>query len=197
MRRLIVLLAVGALLAVPATTLAATGGSATYDVHFAAMNGSGAWGSGTLTLTGDQLTVDLSIGGVLPDQPHAQHIHGFTDTKRGTAECPPAGFDPNNNGFTDVGEGGLFYGGFVNSLTTSGDTSPASALALDRMPVASAAGAYDYVRTFTIDRSVLMPLQHRVLVVHGLDTNGNGVYDNLMEATLPVLCGRISVAPAQ
>lgn len=191
MRRLIALIATAALLGVPATALAADGGSREYAIQFSALNGSGAWGSGTLTLQGGWLTVDLTIGGVLAYQPHAQHIHGFTSA-RGTAACPPADFDPNGNGLTDVGEGAQYYGGFVNSLTTSGDVSPDSALALDRMPAAEGDGTYHYMRTFAVDPATLMPLQHRVLVVHGLDLNGNGSYDDLMEATLPVLCGEIS-----
>ena len=88
------------------------------------------------------------------------------------------------------------------SLTTSADTTAASALALDRFPVADAGGYLSYTRTFTND-SALANADTVQVVVHGIDLNGNGAYDfeagpseltpdAPLEATLPVLCGGIA-----
>ena len=44
--------------------------------------------------------------------------------------------DGDRDGFISVAEGVPFYGSIAQSLTTDGDTSPSSALALDRYPVA-------------------------------------------------------------
>ena len=105
------------------------------------------------------------------------------------------------------------YGPIAVSLTTSGDTSPASALTLDRMPVASKHGNYHYDRrnlkiaaSETESAAQIARAINRgegVVVVHGIDYNGNGKYDlagagpseldpsgkTPAEATDPAACG--------
>lgn len=163
-----------------------------YQVRLTELNHSGVTGHAVIQQRGDQLRVLLTASGLESGLPHAQHIHGFTDSSI-NAVCPPATADTNGDGYVDVGEGGVYYGGFVNSLTTSGGVSPADALALDRFPVADAGGAIHYDRSFTTDAT---NLQNDAIVLHGLDLNGSGDYatDNsnpLFEATLPVACGQI------
>ena len=103
------------------------------------------------------------------------------------------------------------------SLTTSGDTSPASGLALERFPV-SKGGALNYARggiQFTdvaaaggdgatgTAKEIADAVRdgEGVVVVHGVDYNRNGGYDFLSagasdltaaapaEATDPTMCG--------
>jgi hypothetical protein len=98
-----------------------------------------------------------------------------------------------------------FYGGILASLTTKGDTSASSALALDRFPVADANGYLSYSRTFT-NAAAFVNAGTVQVVVHGIDIDENGMYDLdgageaplapgsgiLFEATMPALCGGIA-----
>lgn len=105
--------------------------------------------------------------------------------------------DKDNDGFISVAEGVPFYGAIVDSLTTSGDTSPASALALERFPVANNAGSYTYERTFMLSDDTDLDEAH--VIIHGADIDQNGAYDGEkqssiaegvpFEATVPVACG--------
>ena len=95
-------------------------------------------------------------------------------------------------------EGLPFYGPIRVSFTTEGDTSPASALALDRFPVANPGGSFRYNETFEIPSEVAANLGELHIVQHGVDLNGNGVYDGPisglgvpLEAELPATCGVI------
>ena len=80
-------------------------------------------------------------------------------------------------------------------------TSPASALAVDRFP---STGTFLYNRTFTVSQEVATAIRqdNAVIVVHGIDYNGNGTYDGYLgaseldpslpqEATAPAICGAL------
>ena len=136
--------------------------------------------------------------GLLPDQPHAAHIH-FGEQAR--HDCPTLADDTDGDGHLNTTEGVPAYGPIVLSLTTSGDTSPASALAVDRFP---STGGFDYERNghFKTGKGVAEAIAagKAVVVVHGVDYNGNGMYDfdagvsdldpSLpTEATDPAMCG--------
>ncbi len=157
-------------------------------------------GDAKLRLKGSQLKVLLKAAGVSPGLPHAMHIHGDLQAEN---ECPPASADVNGDGLNDVLEGVPFYGPILVSFTTAGDTSPASALALDRFPVATASGRLSYSRTFTIPQQVAAKLGRLHIVIHGDDLNKDGMYDGPdgslgagvpLEAELPVACGTIARA---
>ncbi len=163
----------------------------------APLNGSGATGTADLMLEGETLTANLTGQGLVPLQPHAQHIHGLGDAQ---AECPTLANDRDGDGLINTIEGQPAYGPILNSLTTSGDTSPGSSLAVDRFPVADESGTTTYERTFELSPDVAARLGEHALVQHGVDLNGNGVYDGPasvldpavpMEATLPANCGLI------
>ena len=92
-----------------------------------------------------------------------------------------------------------YYGPVVQSLTTKGDVSPKSFLAFARYPHT---GAIHYTRTIKVSGVVAAEIRQRnaVLVVHGIDYNGNGLYDGTLdrseldrsltgESTAPALCG--------
>ncbi|MBY5163608.1 hypothetical protein [Salsipaludibacter albus] len=155
-------------------------------------------GRAMVKVKGDQVTVMVKARGFEPGQlVHAQHLHGDL---AGGNECPTVADDADMDGLISTVEGIPSYGGVKVSLTTSGDTSSASALAVDRFPVADADGEIDYKRTFTAEGDLLAGIGNLHVVLHGLDLNDSGAYDfeagtsSLnpelpLEATIPALCG--------
>ncbi|MFC5380856.1 hypothetical protein [Aquipuribacter nitratireducens] len=171
--------------------------------------GTDATGSTRITaLPNGKLQVKVEASGLAPGLPHAVHLHDTTGTDRDPSQCP-VDADTDGNGVVTVVEGGPFYGGIIASLTTTGDTSAASGLALDRFPVAEADGTLSYSRTFTpADPAAFAQAGSVQVVVHGADFDGSGGYafnpDDYfaampsslvasvpLEATVPVLCGGI------
>jgi hypothetical protein len=161
-----------------------------YTANLQPVNGNPpAHGSLKMFVAGRQVTVDIHATGLAPNLPHAMHIHGVLGDPNA---CPPPSADTDNDGLTSLAEGAPFYGPIQVSLTTSGDTSPDSALVLSRFAVADANGNLDYHRTFTIPKEIAQDLTQLHVVLHGADLNANGTYDDLFEATLPVACGTLS-----
>ncbi|MGV9270455.1 hypothetical protein ACWDRR_38110 [Kitasatospora sp. NPDC003701] len=153
-------------------------------------------GTATVVLHGHQAKITIHVRGLLNHAPHAMHIH-----VKGSGECPTADASRLHNGHlaTSTTDGLAAYGAIGTSLTTTGDTSPGSALAVDRFP---SAGTYTYSRTIAITDDVAQQVRrdNAVVVVHGIDYNKNGKYDAVLgaselnpmlpqEATAPALCG--------
>jgi serine/threonine protein kinase len=162
-------------------------------------------GSGTaqLHLHGDALAVTLDTNGLLNGQPHAMHIHAG-----GQGICPPASAARRHNGNLAISttDGIKFYGPPQTSLTLHGDTSPKSIIDFPRYP---SVGDIRYTRTITLPPGVADAIRagNAVVVVHGIDYNHNGIYDNVLdrselnnslpgEATAPALCGPLFGAQA-
>ena len=161
------------------------------------LNKSGVESTAWLTLNGNELTVKMRSSGLLEGAPHAQHIHiGGTNT------CPDTnakGSGP--NGELQTTDAGDSYGDVKVSLTTEGNTSADSALAVDRFPTGNAT----YSRTLTVSDEVAASLRNGdgSVVQHGVDHNGNGKYDGdarsdlddslPAEATDPAACGELNV----
>lgn len=185
----------------------------TVTARLEAQNKSGASGSATLTATNDgRLTVVIRAEGLVPGQPHAQHVHGTAGGSH--FMCPSMANDKDGDGYLTNEEATGEYGTIFLSLTTSGDTSPDSGLAVDRMPVADASGRVTYKRTFAAEEvpaDLLANLSHVHVVQHGIDVNDNDRYDlaglgestfakNLgaagvpEEATNPATCGVVTGA---
>jgi len=181
----------------------------TLSANLTELNGSGASGAATAVVRNQKIKhVEVHASGLTPDAPHAQHIH-FGDQAR--HECPTlAGDDANGDGHLNTVEGIPAYGPVAVSLTTTGDTSPASVVDVARFPV-SQAGSYDYsrhnIRITKVegtgkakDIADAIRRGEGVVVIHGLDYNGNGEYDFSngvselnpdlpAEATDPAACG--------
>ena len=177
--------------------------------------GSDVTGHARIIVHGTTVRVYVEASGLSPDLPHAMHIHGAVsdggdgeESDNDGSMCPPAtadvrglnGTDSPPDGFIDVLEGVPFYGGILASLTTEGDTSPDSALALDRFPVADGDGHLTYYRVFEVSEDVSAGLAQLHIVIHGLDLDDDGEYDGEagslgapLEATLPVTCGELEV----
>ncbi|WP_338704022.1 hypothetical protein V2W30_39685 (plasmid) [Streptomyces sp. Q6] len=196
-----------ALAAVPAGAhtghTAASGSGDTYQIDLASLNNSGAKGTAMLMLDGTRLTVKIEASGLVPGQPHAQHIHGSTDGH--DFHCPDASADKNKDGIVTTAEGLPVYGDINISLTTKGDTSKKSGLAVDRMPVADKSGKLSYERTITVSQEVADHIKDLHVVQHGIDPNHNDKYDFgkgkseldpklPQEATAPTDCGMVQGA---
>lgn len=157
-------------------------------------------------LPNGKLQVTVEAWGLSPNLPHAMHLHGVPGDATDMA-CPgpdAAGAD----GVVTVVDGVPFYGGILTSLTSTGDVSASSALALDRYAIADADGYLFYQRT--LDSAAGYTDAGTVqVIVHGIDFDGNGQYtfnpddpfasrsSSLgasipLEATVPVLCGGIA-----
>ena len=169
---------------VPHDPMADSGSHVTADAHLVARNG--------------RVKVNLHATGLSPNLPHVAHIHGAEQAEN---ECP--GFDAAGGGLRpgliETLDGLPAYGPIRVTFSTSGDTSPDSALALERAPVADAAGNLTYQRDLTVGRELQKDLESLHIVIHGEDLNDNGRYDAgpvtmlgaPLEAELPVACGEI------
>ena len=194
------LLATAAYLLLAQAAFAQEGEPQVFQADLQPQNGSGASGTATLLQSGDELTTTIASEGLAPNMPHAQHIHGF---EQAVSECPTLANDQSGDGLVNTSEGEPSYGPILVSFTTEGDTSPDSGLAVDRFPVASEGGTVAYERTFPVPSNVAARPGDFAIVQHGVDLNGNGMYDfeaagesdldpSLpQEATLPATCGRI------
>jgi hypothetical protein len=174
-----------AVLGVAAGVVLAFSGPAAADTTVSAtltqLNKSGASGTVSLTATDDgRLTVVIHSKGMVPGQPHAQHIHGSVGGHSAHFMCPTLASDKDGDGILTNEEAVGEYGAIYLSLTTRGDVSAGSALALDRMPVADANGNVNYRRTFTaaqVPDALLDHLSEVHVVQHGIDANNNDKYD--------------------
>ena len=162
-------------------------------------------GTASVQVNGDMVTVTVAASGLLADSPHAAHIHFAADARHA---CPTIADDKNGDGHINTSEGGPAYGGVMVSLTKTGDTSPKSALAIDRFSTAPG-GKVSYERgSIQVSPELAKGISdgQAAIVVHGVDYNKNGKYDGATksdldpslptEATDPALCGILKVAPA-
>ena len=165
------------------------------------LNNSGVRGFAEIDVMRDKVDVDVDARGLLANNPHAQHIH-FGEQAR--HECPTLAMDDTNkDGRLTTLEGQPAYGPIRVSLTTRGDTSPASGLAVDRFPTAPR-GVVKYNRHHIHTESEVAKAIRNgeaVVVLHGVDYNHNGMYDFAgagaseldpslpAEATNPAACG--------
>ena len=154
-------------------------------------------GSGTATvqLRGDVATVTVDAHGLV-NQMHWMHIHAGAQLR-----CPTASDATVTNGhrFVSSAGGDNSYGPPQVSLTTSGNTSAQNHLDPTGYPVG---GTIRYKRTITVPGYVAKYISEgeAFVVVHGIDYNDNGVYDNSLgtggeygrgEQGAPALCGNL------
>ena len=198
---IVLLLAVAVSLSLASVAFAqgSAGGQSSFMADLNPLNRSGADGNAIIHKEGGKLDAKIYSTGMAPNLPHAQHIHGMAQA---VSECPTLAADTNGDRLVNTVEGLPSYGPIAVSLTTSGDTSPNSALAVSRFPVANSGGFMAYERTFSVPNKVAGNLGKFAIVQHGVDLNGNGVYDfeagpseldpSLpQEATIPANCGVI------
>jgi hypothetical protein len=176
LRNSLILAAAAALLCVPMSAVADT----SVKAKLVEQNGSGVSGTVSLTaLDNGGLKVVIHSKGLVPGQPHAQHIHG--SAHGGHFGCPTLKKnDTDGDGVLTNEEAAGEYGTVFLALTTSGGATPQDGLDVKRMPVADSKGRVDYERTFSakiIPNGLLEHLSSLHVVQHGIDTNDNGQYD--------------------
>jgi serine/threonine-protein kinase len=157
-------------------------------------------GDATVRLDGDRAEVTVTTSGLDngAELVHLMHIHAG-----GKGECPPASAARLHNGHRAISttDGINYYGPPVQALTTRGDTSVSSILAFPRFLTG---GALHYTRTITLPANVVAEIRRNdaVVVVHGTDYDGTGIYSGVLDAselnkgvpgtaTAPALCGRL------
>jgi hypothetical protein len=148
------------------SSTSAAGGEDEFEVQLAPLNDSGVTGTAEVSLEGDQVTVKIEAKGMVPGQPHAQHIHGLDS---GNATCPGDDLDTDGDGIISVQEGAPAYGDILVDLQP--------------YPAADADGSITYDKSLAADD--VAPLPDRVVVLHGL--NSGGKYDG----SIPVACVEI------
>ena len=212
LRNSLVLAAAAAVLCLPTSAAADT----TVQAKLVEQNGSGASGTATLTAIGNgRLKVVIHSQGLVPGQPHPQHLHG--SAHGGHFGCPTVkSNDTDGDGVLTNEEATGEYGTIFLALTTRGGATPEDGLDVKRMPVADSQGRLDYERTFSADTvpdGLLEHLSSVHVVQHGIDVNNNDKYDvdalgvstfakNLgvddvpEEATNPASCGVVQGAGA-
>ncbi|MGH7122595.1 MAG: hypothetical protein ACREFP_26995 [Acetobacteraceae bacterium] len=203
----------GALLCAGTLTAAASCVAAPSTVTYVAtlhpmntkVTGTAASGEARFTVTGDQLTIDITMKGVSPDTVHWQHFHGFTDNRNAT--CPTAAADVNHDGIIDI----------IETEPTSGitmvpfDANPAGMdIGHGKYPTASASGTYSYHVTVSLPaldaafakayHDNKIDLDRRVVFIHGVPADTKlpasvATLDHLpAQVVLPIACGKIERA---
>lgn len=166
---------------VPATTSApatssapATASAQVFTARLDAANRSGVSGEATVAVQGSTLVVEIAARGMVPDQMHAQHIHGFPGGRVST--CPP---EPPS--------------GIVMAEPQAEESYGPVLVPLEPFPKADASGNVTYTATIQSTSAVptisVTPLEGREIVLHGLMTGGT--YDK----SAPVACGTLHVMP--
>jgi CHAT domain-containing protein len=158
-------------------------------------------GTAVVRLTGTRLTASVDATRLF-DGKHAMHIHAGA---KGVCPTASAAHLHNGNLAISTSNGVPWYGPPVTALTTTGDTSKHSIVSFKRYKSASDI-AY-HRRGIRVSRVVAAEIreENAVIVVHGIDYNGNDIYDNAAldrsdikrslsgEITAPALCGRLLV----
>jgi hypothetical protein len=126
------------------------------------------------------------------------HLHAF-----GEGICPPASAGKLYNGHLAISttDGLKYYGPMAAALTLSGDTTMDSMLAFSRYP---STGTIHYRRTIALTSAAANAIRNgnAVVVVHGIDYDNSGRYDNVLnrseldsafsqDSTAPALCGTL------
>lgn len=141
-----------------------------YTARVDPLNGSGVSGTVDFQVSGYNLVVMINVTGLVPNQKHFQHIHGYSG---GTVTCPTAA-DANSSHIITVSE----------AITKIGPI----AFDLQPYPLADEHGAVHMSQSYTLDSSELAnttPLTGLVMVFHGVMSQGK--YDR----SLPAACGPI------
>jgi len=184
-----------------ASHMAASDKVYTYEAQLDQLNNSGTSGRAHVVAQGSKAYVMIKTTGSSAGLPHAQHLHlGPADDSAST--CPVPSDDANGDGVVDVRDAASNYGPIGVSLTTSGDTSPSSALAVDRYPVGASDGSFTYERMVDLPAGVTAAnLGNTEIVQHGISKlyDNPTMYDGAarssiapslpLEATVPADCG--------
>jgi hypothetical protein len=187
--------------------------SGTYAVTLRTINpgkdGNNATGVGSISISGNQISVKVAMAATPGNTFHMQSISGG-------GSCPGSSEDTNNDGFIDMIEGTASYGGILIPLDGNLDTQAAGA---NGFPSANNLGIYSYNGSgnFTnlvedlrqpdadetdqlikLGASENLNLAGKQLVVYGVSNNANlpatvaAMSGSTAKASLPIACGQIT-----
>jgi hypothetical protein len=140
-----------------------TAGAAVYTALLKPVNGSKVHGLATVIVNGSRVRVMIAAAGMVPNQSHAQHIHGIESS---SSTCPPTVAGT----ITPESAAEAYYGPVL--------------VPLEPFPTASASGTITYSTAVSVP-STTFPLTGKAIVLHGLMVNGT--YD----PSVPVACGEL------
>lgn len=201
-RSLVVGAVVAAALALPSL---ANADPILYEATLDPLNNSGVSGTAMLSLDGNLLTVTINATGLVPNEPHPQHIHGLLGADAPLTSPPTLAQDTNHDGFINLAEGQVTYGPILLPLTSP----PGGALA--NFPTAPG-GVVNFTQTYNLtDPSIyndgfteadLLPLNEREIVLHGMfappgfiPSDPSNIGPDGYDAVLPVADGLIQAVP--
>lgn len=152
---------------------------------------SGASGTATITLQGDDLNVAITMSG-LDDTVHAQHIHFGPICPE---PAPMSEDDTNGDGFVDVLEGLPDYGGIFVNLDSDLDDPDHNAFPSGSSYTYTASGSRSAIQDSS---GTALKLDRRHVVIHGVSEDLPdsvatlpGLPPESNSGTLPVACGEL------
>jgi hypothetical protein len=168
-----------------------------------AVTGSSASGEALFMISGDQLTIKITVKGVSPDTEHWQHFHGFAEGDRAST-CPVASTDANGDGIVDLIETEPLAG----TTMVPFNADPVSMdIPQDTYPTAGADGTYSYEKTVSLKAlesafakqfpGQQLDLDRRVVFLHGVPASTTlpdsvaSLGDIPAQVTIPIACGEI------
>jgi hypothetical protein len=168
-----------------------------------AVTGSSASGEALFMISGDQLTIKITVKGVPPDTEHWQHFHGFAEGDRAST-CPVASTDANGDGIVDLIETEPLAG----TTMVPFNADPVSMdIPQDTYPTAGADGTYTYEKTVSLKAlesafakqfpGQQLDLDRRVVFLHGVPASTTlpdsvaSLGDIPAQVTIPIACGEI------
>lgn len=169
-----------------------------YVFTLAPANGSGVTGSGTMTLDGTLLTMNVTATGLVAGQIHPMHIHGLLGAAAPATQPAPPSADTNHDGFVESPEGAVFSGPPIFDLPATGTPGGYSN---------APGGTISFTQTYDLANSALYDPMHMGLNLTLADiegtTGGNTVplVDRLVEihglANVPGSAALLNGTPAQ
>jgi hypothetical protein len=141
-----------------------------YTTQIQALNDSGVSGSVSVSLDGTQFTVHVTASGLVPNQIHPMHIHGFPSDK--PSDDPDDDYDFNDNGTIDDAEAEEAAGPPLVPIVNAKDPNehPFDYFKSDTH------GKIDSTRTYQLtqdDVKLLQPLDIRTFEIHGIKEQGD------------------------
>lgn len=172
------------------------------------VTGSDASGDVEITISGDDLSIHISVTGVPPDMMHLQHFHGFPAPGK-AATCATMDQDANGDGIIDLIETEPVSG---TTMVPFHDDPVSMEVVNDTYPKSDATGAYTYDKTVSLkaleaafakafpDTNGDLALGTRVVYIHGIpemqelpDTVAS-LGDIPAQVTIPIACGQLVLA---
>jgi hypothetical protein len=185
----------------------AQGSAVIYKAELSPLNskvtGSDASGEATFTVSGDQLTIRISIKDVPPNMEHWQHFHGFAKGDE-QAQCPTVKDDTNGDGIIDLIETEPKAG---TTMAPFNADPAAFAIPKNTYPQSDVNGSYTYEKTVSLKALQTafekqfpgqeLDLDRRVVFIHGVPSSTKlppsvaSLGDITAQVTLPIACGEI------